>query len=316
MTDEKARSNRETDRAISIVVLAGMFATIFYMVFAWAPPARSAETVISVVPGELPMTFAFSPSDSSMSENDTLQLTNTTNTAITVTFAPVPPTGTTSSVSLGAQETKPGPDLAPGRYGISCSNQVCEPGSLTVTEAESPTTSATPSPTTTVRPSSSPSASPTGSATPRPTTSPTASTSASPSIRPTTSASPSVSPSATSSASPSTSPSPSPTATAGPPTARTVTLDLRKHLNAKGQITAEQGASTDCYSDVTVDIQRKTKNGWRTIKFATTDNDGTYRTKLKDRKGKYRALVNELVINDVLVCLSDVSPIARHRHPR
>lgn len=93
-----------------------------------------------------------------------------------------------------------------------------------------------------------------------------------------------------------------------------MTLNLRRHLKARGKITAEQAASTDCYSNVTVDIQRKTKSGWRTIKFATTNDEGSYKTKLKDRKGKYRALVNELVVNDVLVCSSDVSPISRHRH--
>jgi len=93
-----------------------------------------------------------------------------------------------------------------------------------------------------------------------------------------------------------------------------VTLRLRKHLKAKGAITAEQGASTDCYSDVTVDVQRKTKNGWRTIKFPTTDSEGKYSTRVKDRRGKYRALVNELLINDVLVCSSDISPVVRHTH--
>ncbi len=118
------------------------------------------------------------------------------------------------------------------------------------------------------------------------------------------------------SASPTASPSPSPSPSADPEYTRDVTLTLKRHLKAKGKVTAEEGATSNCTSGVPVDIQRKTKNGWKDVKSTNTDGSGKYSVRLKDKKGRYRASISELIENDVLVCLSDKSGTEKHKHKR
>ena len=109
------------------------------------------------------------------------------------------------------------------------------------------------------------------------------------------------------------------TVTTGTPTPttheRSITLELRRHLVARGQVTAVDGFD-DCASGVTVRIQRHRRNGrWRTIDSDTTNADGSYREAIPDRVGRYRAIAVRLELNDGAdVCARDRSPRATHRH--
>lgn len=91
---------------------------------------------------------------------------------------------------------------------------------------------------------------------------------------------------------------------------RTVSLRLRRHLIAKGTVDSDFEA---CESDVTVKIQRR-KGAWRTVKKVDTDDAGRYRVKLRDRPGRYRALVPAEQLDPNNDCLKAKSGIVRHRH--
>jgi hypothetical protein len=92
---------------------------------------------------------------------------------------------------------------------------------------------------------------------------------------------------------------------------RSVTLKLRKHLIARGSLATEDGFD-GCLQGATVKIQRK-RGGWRTIETVTPKSTGAYRARLKDRPGRYRASVSEMMSgNDV--CGEAVSSSVRHRH--
>lgn len=104
------------------------------------------------------------------------------------------------------------------------------------------------------------------------------------------------------------------TVTTGGPTThdRSVTLNLRSHLVARGRVTSDFDA---CESNVTVRIQRRRSGGgWRTVESDTTRADGRYRERIPDRAGRYRALVPRFAPDADDVCLRDVSPRRRHTH--
>ena len=108
--------------------------------------------------------------------------------------------------------------------------------------------------------------------------------------------------------------SPSPTNNAGASAGvtdhdRTVTLSLRSRakLIASGRVTAE-GDFEACFAEVPVLIQRRSSGRFTTIKRATTDAEGGYRTALRDRRGTYRAKVNETSPSEEHRCLAAVSP--------
>lgn len=78
---------------------------------------------------------------------------------------------------------------------------------------------------------------------------------------------------------------------AAPPTyARSVTLDLARHLVASGRVGCTAGA-TACVGGVRVKIQRRTSSGWTLVERARTGDDGRYRARIPDRPGTYRAVV-------------------------
>lgn len=93
---------------------------------------------------------------------------------------------------------------------------------------------------------------------------------------------------------------------------RSVSLKLRKHLVARGSLTMEDGFA-GCLQGATVKVQRKRRGVWRTIETVTPKSTGAYRAVLKDRPGRYRAIVSEMMSgNDV--CGEAVSSSVRHRH--
>jgi hypothetical protein len=95
---------------------------------------------------------------------------------------------------------------------------------------------------------------------------------------------------------------------------RSVTLSLKKHLRAKGVVSVGDGF-TACVASVPVKIQRKTSGGWKSVGSTTTDASGSYKKKIKDKPGKYRAKAPKVVLNNgVDVCLGDTSPARKHTH--
>jgi large repetitive protein len=104
--------------------------------------------------------------------------------------------------------------------------------------------------------------------------------------------------------------------TVTPPTIhqRTITFDLRRHLVARGRVTANDGF-VDCTSDVPVRIQRFRDGRWRTIETTRTDAAGLYRERIPDRVGLYRTVAARLELNaGADVCARDRSPRERHTH--
>ena len=93
---------------------------------------------------------------------------------------------------------------------------------------------------------------------------------------------------------------------------RSVSLNLKKHLKAKGTVTTD--GPTDCVDNVKVKIQRKKSSGWDTIKKATTDADGDYKKSIPDKADKYRAKVKSFELASEDKCGSDTSPKKTHRH--
>jgi hypothetical protein len=94
--------------------------------------------------------------------------------------------------------------------------------------------------------------------------------------------------------------------------ARSISLRLRKHLIAKGRVTADD---PDCAASVPVKIQRKKKGGgWKVVKLTTTSSTGKYAKKIKDRPGKYRARAPKVTLESGTICVKAVSPRVKHRH--
>jgi hypothetical protein len=90
---------------------------------------------------------------------------------------------------------------------------------------------------------------------------------------------------------------------------RDVTLRLRGHLTAKGKVTSDLD---DCAAGVNVKIQRRS-GGWRTVGNVTTNDAGKYVADIRDRSGRYRALVPAESIGANDTCLQAKSPKVRHQ---
>ena len=91
---------------------------------------------------------------------------------------------------------------------------------------------------------------------------------------------------------------------------RSVDLVLRRHLRGTGSVVA---ADASCSAAVPVVIQRKTSDAWLEIASTTTDAEGAFAMRLRDRAGRYRAVTPEAG-NAETTCLTAVSAAARHRH--
>lgn len=96
---------------------------------------------------------------------------------------------------------------------------------------------------------------------------------------------------------------------------RRISLQLCRHLVARGRVTATDGFNA-CESSMKVKIQRRRLGGgWGTVGTDQTNADGLYRERIPDRVGVYRAVaVRETVNGGNDVCLPDRSPRVRHHH--
>jgi hypothetical protein len=96
----------------------------------------------------------------------------------------------------------------------------------------------------------------------------------------------------------------------GPPHARTISLRLRDALVARGTVTVTDGFSA-CADSVQVKVQRRVSGRWKTLKSTTTSSTGSYRTRLRNRDGRYRS-VAPMVVKGTDTCGRAVSPTRRH----
>ena len=118
---------------------------------------------------------------------------------------------------------------------------------------------------------------------------------------------PSERPEPTASATPSPTP---PTETRPALVERSVDFSLRKHLRGRGAVLSDDPA---CRFGVPVLIHRKGITGWVEVGSTTTDPEGLFAVRLKDRQGRYRAIAPEVGSAD-RTCLDATSASARHRH--
>ena len=108
-------------------------------------------------------------------------------------------------------------------------------------------------------------------------------------------------------------PEPSPSATPTPPPAdeRSLTLRLRRHLQAVGRV--EEAGAAECYAGVPVEIEKRTRAGWRTVASSSTGDDGSFSIRLMDRAGNYRA-VAPAITRDQVSCPRATSVRRSHGH--
>ena len=95
---------------------------------------------------------------------------------------------------------------------------------------------------------------------------------------------------------------------------RTLSLNLRKHLRAKGLLNASGPAG--CEDGRKVRVQKRRANGtWKTLRNATTNNSARFSVSIPDRPGKYRALAPQIPIDlPTMICAATKSPVRTHNH--
>jgi len=96
--------------------------------------------------------------------------------------------------------------------------------------------------------------------------------------------------------------------------ARSVSLALKKHLVASGTVSVSDGFNA-CRSNVTVKIQRLIDGQWKVVGSDQTSGNGNYKTSVKDKTGKYRAIAKKEVLNSGAdICTADTSATRKHHH--
>jgi len=94
---------------------------------------------------------------------------------------------------------------------------------------------------------------------------------------------------------------------------RSITLKLKDKLVAKGTVkSTETTPFTDCVANVPVKIQKKKSGSWKTVGKTTTSDTGAYSKKIKNKKGKYRAIAVKTTVPTDEVCLKAKSPVRTH----
>ena len=90
---------------------------------------------------------------------------------------------------------------------------------------------------------------------------------------------------------------------------RTVTINLRRHLVVRGQVTPH----VNCLEPLKV--QRLRSSGWKTLETVYPGSDGAFRARVADRPGFYRVVAPHSFSDfGEHECLRDASRIVRHRH--
>jgi helix-turn-helix protein len=99
----------------------------------------------------------------------------------------------------------------------------------------------------------------------------------------------------------------------GSPHRIAVAMQLSGHLRALGRIIVPDGTRL-CRARRTVLIQRFFSGRFRVVARGRSQLDGDYRIAVRDKAGRYRALVGQTLTPNHR-CLPDVSLVRTHRHP-
>jgi IPT/TIG domain len=91
-------------------------------------------------------------------------------------------------------------------------------------------------------------------------------------------------------------------------TSRSTTLRLTRSLVARGMVSADDGF-TACAAGVPVKIQRRVEGEWKTVRTTSTDSTGSYRKRIPDESGRYRAKALRIYVGGVNICLRAYSPV-------
>jgi hypothetical protein len=95
----------------------------------------------------------------------------------------------------------------------------------------------------------------------------------------------------------------------GPETSRSVTLRVVRSLVARGAVSADNGF-TPCVASVPVKIQRRVAGGWKTVRTTTTSPTGSYKRRIPDEAGRYRATAPKVPSGfGGSNCLRAISPV-------
>jgi hypothetical protein len=83
---------------------------------------------------------------------------------------------------------------------------------------------------------------------------------------------------------------------------RDVTLELVRHLVARGVLSVPDGFQA-CLGQALVSVQRKLPHKrWRLVAVSTTGGDGRYHVRLPDRAARYRSVVTGGTLSSGDVC--------------
>jgi hypothetical protein len=90
---------------------------------------------------------------------------------------------------------------------------------------------------------------------------------------------------------------------------RSVTLRLRRHLVARGVVSDDDGFAGRVAS-VRVKVQRRVEGEWKTVRTTTTSPTASYRRRIPDKAGRYRATAPRIDVNGGAdICLVAISPV-------
>jgi hypothetical protein len=90
---------------------------------------------------------------------------------------------------------------------------------------------------------------------------------------------------------------------------RSVTLRLVRSLIARGTVSSDDEITT-CAASVPVNIQRRVAGRWETVRTTTTSPTGSYRRRIPDKAGRYRAKAPAAFPSELfLICLRAISPV-------
>jgi IPT/TIG domain len=89
---------------------------------------------------------------------------------------------------------------------------------------------------------------------------------------------------------------------------RSVTLHEVRSLVARGAVSADNGY-TACAASVPVKIQLRVAGEWKTVRTTTTSPTGSYRRRVPDKAGRYRAMSPKIFLFGPSSCLRAISPV-------
>ena len=90
-----------------------------------------------------------------------------------------------------------------------------------------------------------------------------------------------------------------------------MTLRGVRSLIARGTVSADNGFMA-CATSVPVKIQRRVAGEWNTVRTTTTSPTGSYKRRIPDKPGRYRATARKIFVSGGFIppsCLRAISPV-------